>query len=162
MIEKITPIALAARTRCSLPGLNYFSYICALAFVCFSALFISPVPFLMLHWGDYGSKSPARPPLTTVIYRQKRFLSKRSLFMGCIDVRKGIFNTLLTTLWQSMQSCTNESHSIKIYPRDHQQLGCVTLPLPPLATPLGFRVTIQCILVPKFVKIITYPILSFS
>ena len=29
--------------------------------------------------------------------------------MGCTDVRKGILNTLLTTLWQSVQSCTDES-----------------------------------------------------
>ena len=62
--------------------------------------------------------------------------------MGYIDVRKGIFNTLLTMLWQSMQSCTDESHSIKIYRRDHRQLGGVTRRHTPLlATPLIMRLS---------------------
>ena len=107
---------LAARIRCSLPGLNWLSFICTLVCVSFSALVTSPVPFPTLRWGDYSPQTSSRPPLPTevLIYRQKRFLSKRSLFMGCTDVRKGIFNTLLTTLWQSMLSCTDESHPIKI------------------------------------------------
>ena len=42
--------------------------------------------------------------------------------MGCIVVRKGIFITLLTTSWQSMQSCNDESHSINIYGRNHRWL----------------------------------------
>ena len=83
-------------------------------------------------WGDNGPQSPARLPLPieVLIYRQKRFLSKRSLLMGCIDIRQGIFSTLLTTLWQSMQSCTDESHSIKIYRRDHRRFGGVAPPTP--------------------------------
>ena len=44
-------------------------------------------------------------------------------FMRCIDVRKGIFNNHLTTLWQSMQSCPEESYSITIYQPDHRRLG---------------------------------------
>ena len=86
-------------SRCKL-----ISFICTLVCVSFSALFTSPVP-------------SSRPPLPTeaLIYRQKRFLSKRSHFMRCIEVRKGIFNNHLTTLWQSMQSCPEESNSIKIY-----------------------------------------------
>ena len=64
--------------------------------------------------------------------------------MGCIDGRKGIFidgrkgifidgrkGIFITTLWERMQSCIDQIHSIKIYPQDYRRLeGCDTFTLP--------------------------------
>ena len=51
------------------------------------------------------------------------FLARNPYAMGCIDARKGIFNTILTASWQRMQSFTEESHWIRVYRRDHRRLG---------------------------------------
>ena len=50
--------------------------------------------------------------------------------MGRIDVRKGIFSTLLTTLWQSMQSCTEESFNQNLPTRSPTVGEGVTPPHP--------------------------------